>query len=415
MKIIDRYILKGFAFSFMVVFLSMISLAIVVDMVINLDEHMKMVPEKQNKAAAADSGAEQAAAGSPGAGQQQAAEADAKSSGGGVDPVLLVRHIALYYFYRSFEYFQWLAGAVTLIAAAFAMARLNKTNELIAFKASGVSVYRVFWPIILCGMFISGLYVINQQLIMPQFVNELSSKRGSLGSDEMKVSYVVDDQAALIYAPRYIPSQRAMFGNVPQDSQLRYDPVRIIQRDPTSGETLHFIEAHAAFHDPANGGWRLEKGVRFKAGKVGDDVPDGPLQGEPVNFYATNITPSFIERHANADAYEYLSYRSLNRMLRHRAAVNADVVAVAMHKHFSKPLLNLLLLLLGLPLVVGREGKNYMVSVMLCMGIFILVLASDFIASEFGMSGHVPPVLGAWLPVLIFTPVAIISLQRTQT
>ena len=43
MKIVDRYILRGFIFSFLVVFVAMVALTIMVDMVMNLDEFFKAV------------------------------------------------------------------------------------------------------------------------------------------------------------------------------------------------------------------------------------------------------------------------------------------------------------------------------------------------------------------------------------
>lgn len=382
MKIIDRYILKGFAFSFAVVFLSMISLTIVVDMVINLDEFMKIRQLEDGTA------------------------------------LTMAARIVKYYTFRSFEYFQWLSGAVTLIAAAFAIARLNKSNELIALKSSGVSIFRVMWPIIMCGIAIALMHIINQQFILPQMIDELTGKRSGIRKGEIEVPYVADDNAALVYAPRYRPSEETMYADIRTEARsgrIIRKPVRITQRNPSSGEVLAFIEADAARYDSRRGGWLLEAGVRFEVPKIGDAVPDGPPTGEAVDFYATNVTPQFLERHSGADAYNYMSYRSLDRLLRYRAAINADVVAVTMHKHFARPVLNVILLLLGLPLVVGREGKNYMVSIMLCMGIFVGVLAMDYISTEFGMSGHVSPIVSAWLPVLLLAPPAVISLQRTNT
>lgn len=383
MKIIDRYILKGFAFSFAVVFLSMISLTIVVDMVVNLDEFMKIRRLEDGTA------------------------------------ITMIAQMVKYYTFRSFEYFQWLSGAVTLIAAAFAIARLNKSNELIALKSSGVSIFRVMWPIIMCGIAIALMHIINQQFILPQMIDELTGKRSGIRKGEIELPYVADDKAALVYAPRYRPSEETMYADIRTEAgsgRIIYrQPVRIIQRNASSGEVIAFIEADAARYDSSRGGWLLEGGVRFEATKIGDAVPDGPPTGEAVEFYATSVTPQFLERHSSANAYNYMSYRSLDRLLRYRAAINADVVAVTMHKHFAKPVLNVILLLLGLPLVVGREGKNYMVSIMLCMGIFVGVLAMDYITTEFGMSGHMPPIVSAWLPVLLLAPPAVISLQRTNT
>jgi lipopolysaccharide export LptBFGC system permease protein LptF len=71
--------------------------------------------------------------------------------------------------------------------------------------------------------------------------------------------------------------------------------------------------------------------------------------------------------------------------------------------------------LLGLPFIVGQEGKSYLLSVMFCIGVFVLVLGVEYVAVEFGGRGDLPPALAAYLPVFIFTPVAILTLDNVRT
>ena len=64
----------------------------------------------------------------------------------------VVTTMVRYYFFHSFEYIALIGGLVIVAGAAFAVARMNHTNELTAMLASGVSLHRVIWPVILCAI-----------------------------------------------------------------------------------------------------------------------------------------------------------------------------------------------------------------------------------------------------------------------
>ncbi|MBN2583847.1 MAG: LptF/LptG family permease [Planctomycetes bacterium] len=400
MKLCDRYILKGFLFSLAVVFVSMTALTIMIDMVVNLDEFLKVGKEEETALSAMG----------------------------------ILLHIVRYYAYRTLEYFQWLCGAAVLVAAAFAMARLNKTNELIAFKASGVSVYRLLWPIIASGFVISLVYVFNQEVLIPRCADELTGSRSMVGPDEpFEVRHIEDSSNALISAPLYMPQEKVMVMVVKpvEGRTIRY-PVTIVLRDKESRNKF-FIYADRAEYDPrigTLGGWRLYHEVVGEDGQAklvygGKKVaaPErgrthtvaGRQEGETIFEFETDIDPTAIERRKNSKFFQYLSFTSMRSLLNDPSAVDPKVAEVTMHKHFSKPILNLILLLLGLPFVVGQEGKSYFISISACIGLFVVVLAVEYAATEFGQSGHIHPALAAYLPVFIFTPVAIIAMETIRT
>ena len=156
-------------------------------------------------------------------------------------------------------------------------------------------------------------------------------------------------------------------------------------------------------------------GRRLPLPQPGEEPPLEKLsEAKAAEFYATDIDPTALERQKRSEFYNYLSYGETRQLLK-SSQVNARVVEVVMHKHFAKPILNVVLLLLGLPFIVGQEGKSYLLSVMVCIGLFVLVLGVEYVAVEFGRSGDLPPALAAYLPVFIFTPVAILTLDNVRT
>jgi lipopolysaccharide export system permease protein len=384
-KLIDRYMFRGFAYSFLVVFVSMVGLAIMVDMVLNIDEFTK------------------------------------KGTGGELGPTgwTLVGHIGRHYFFRMFEYFQWLCGAAMLVGGAFAVARLNKHNELVAFKASGISAYRLLAPVIVTGVFVSVFYVLNQELIIPRIIDHLVTKRSAARSGSGgEVQFVRDGSNALFKAPRYVARDKAMEATITRDASgkvIRRVPVQIVVRGPKN-ETLLIISADRAVYDKHQKAWILEGGTQWEATVKTRDDEGRPMHDvTPVSIFASDLTPQKLLRQQKRDSYRYLSFAQIRELLATATLSMPERCEVVMHQHFSKPILNLVILLLGLPLVVGQEGKNYFISVMVCIGLFVAALGVDFIAAEWAGGGHIAPILGAYLPVLLFTPVAIVSMDAMRT
>ena len=81
-------------------------------------------------------------------------------------------------------------------------------------------------------------------------------------------------------------------------------------------------------------------------------------------------------------------------------------MSVATHKRVVQPLLDVTLLLIGLPLVVARGAS----SPYLAVGLSIAVVAGFFLCSlggeSLGSGGWISPALAAWVPLFIFAPLA---------
>ncbi len=80
---------------------------------------------------------------------------------------------------------------------------------------------------------------------------------------------------------------------------------------------------------------------------------------------------------------------------------------VTVHSRVVQPLLDLSLLFLGLPLVLTRENRNLFVAAGGCLLIVIGFIMVVMACRAMGSSGYLlSPVTAAWLPLLIFGPIA---------
>jgi lipopolysaccharide export system permease protein len=386
MKILDRYIVRTYVFSLAIVLAAMMGLAVILDQFFNVNEFFK---------------------GTDGA---QAA---------GFWTIL--GNMANYYFYKMFEFFQWLAAPSLLVAAAAALVRLNRGQELTGIKAAGVSLYRVMWPMILVALAVDAFYVINQENIIPAIAAQLTRDPDDLAvQDRFPIDFIRDEHNNILYAPLYDPKTHEMLAeprSVPgSDNPVFMARVHIFLRD-SKYKARGTIEAERAVWNPKNAGWDLAAGIKLppiEESTILDHPPTGP-EGEPYSFYATNIGPKEILRHRASDFHRYMGYGELKTLADDPMRGNRRQLQVAMHEHVTMPILNILVLLLGLPFVAGREERNYFASIGIAVVLFIGVYILTFASTAFGNAGHLSPLLAAWLPIFVVLPASILSMESLRT
>ena len=80
---------------------------------------------------------------------------------------------------------------------------------------------------------------------------------------------------------------------------------------------------------------------------------------------------------------------------------------VTIHSRFVRPLLDITLLFLGLPLVLKGQ-RNIFISIGLCIlvisAFMLVVVGAQYLGSAYLIS----PAFAAWLPLMIFAPTAVL-------
>ena len=137
MKILDKYILKRFLFTFLLAILVFLTIFHVVDVIENIDRFLR------NE--------------------------------------MSMYEVALYYLYQLPFFIDISLPMSMLLASVFTIGILSKNNELTAIKSVGISLYRVSTPLLILSFFISiGAFFFNDYLVIPY-----SRKKTELEKTEM--------------------------------------------------------------------------------------------------------------------------------------------------------------------------------------------------------------------------------------
>ena len=81
-------------------------------------------------------------------------------------------------------------------------------------------------------------------------------------------------------------------------------------------------------------------------------------------------------------------------------------VSVTIHMRFVQPILDVILVFLGLPIVLSRESRNPFMAAGSCLFVVTLFLVVVLAFQIMGMNYLIRPALATWCPLMIFVPLA---------
>jgi lipopolysaccharide export LptBFGC system permease protein LptF len=281
--------------------------------------------------------------------------------------------------------------------------------------ASGVSLKRVIGPIVFLAVLLTGVLVIDQELIIPRLADKLVRSHDDIpGQESYDVWFIPDGNGSLICSQRFdvetatlqrptILLRRKTSRAGVWEVTARLDAGKAVDSDRTGRWDLYSI-------DPNGGQW-LPYGVRRER-----DSQKGP---QSVTSYQSDITAKIIPIMCQSEQKTLLSLRQLNALAAQGTQIR-DQAQLYSQKHFriTDPLINLVMLMISLPLLVCRDPKSMKSAVLISFSLtgacFIVTFACKILATEVVLDS-VMPELWAWLPVFVFLPVAFIELDAMKT
>jgi len=381
MKLIDRYVLRTFILNYLISLFVLIGLYVVLDMVFNFDELVKTQTKEQISTFQATVG--------------------------------IARDVADYYFYKLFPFFVQLSGVIPVVAAAFTLLRLSRFNELTAVLVAGVPLLRVAAPIIISAAALNLILLpVVQELIIPNIIPKLVRSHDEvrdLRDKSFPIFGLRDDANSIVTAARYFPG---VPGTPP--SMMYFD---LVERGDDYSASAH-TRADRATWDVTEGVWRLDNGVRI-SGLAPDQRATPP---EPIAAYRSNVTPVEIALYHRGDFVQYLATAQINQLLAQKRAYGVTSMLRIKHTRFTQVILNIVLVCLTIPCVLTREPGQLKSAAAKCLTLIGACMGTIFLCYQ--LAGNPPaggnwvdvwPALMAWMPALIFAPIAIFMLERIKT
>lgn len=363
-KQIDWLLIKSYFRSYLICLVSLLSLYVVVDLFMHLDDFFH---------------------------------------GSSRGLLVVGKRVGLYYAYRIPQLFDRLCEAIALLAAVFTVAMMQRNNEHLPLLATGVPTQRIVAPILCCAIAMLGLQVANQELLIPRIAGKLNQDR----SDP-------DGEKEILAKHAFEPNGVHFEGDRAIRSKLTVRPLRITIPESIDGNLIHVTAKEARYvpsDEPLRGTWEL-------IGCTPADLTpiEGVLEVRDKGRYYLHVRGVDFEALTRDQKWFQLArtdqlYRELQRPESRALAP----MAVLFHVRLTRPLLGMVLVLMGLSVILRDTARNVIISSGLCVVLCAVFFVVCSACKMMGDGGYLSPALAAWLPVVAFAPFGIVMFDAVQS
>jgi len=279
-----------------------------------------------------------------------------------------------------------------LVSTLVTLGILSKNNEIVAFKASGISLYRIALPLLFAGCAIAIALLILDDTYLPYANQRQDAYRAIIKGKPPQT---------------YTRPQRWIFGvNSKVYNYDLFDPkeklfggLSVIELDPATFQMKRRIFATRAEWLDSENTWVLESGWfrDFSGGAVTRFTPfkvtSLPELTEPPSYFNREVIQAF-----------QMSWRELLRYIEGLRTAGFDVssLTVQFHKKFAYPLIAPISMMLAIPFALFVGSRGAVGGLALGVGIGIAYWALSALTEAMGGIGQLPPFLAAWSPDLVF-------------
>ena len=299
------------------------------------------------------------------------------------------------------DYFSYLAPYLLyqlaplggLVAVLVTLGVMSKNNEIVAIKASGISLYRVAVPLLLAGLLLAGIMIVLDETYLP-YANQRQDALHNLIKGRPPQTYTHPQR--WIFGENYKIYNYDLF----DPAQNLFGGLSVLEVDPANFQLRRRIFASRARWSESQKVWVLE-------GSWVRDFADGAIvryERLPPITSLPELTepPSYFNREVR-QAFQ-MSWRELSTYIDglHRAGFDVATLTVQWHKKIAYPLMAPVSMLLAIPfaLLVGTRGAIGGVALGVAFAVVYWAMAA--LLEALGGVGQLPPLLSGWSPDIIF-------------
>jgi lipopolysaccharide export system permease protein len=283
-----------------------------------------------------------------------------------------------------------------LISTLIAMGRLSSDNEITAMKTSGISLLQIYYPVAVASLIAFVFTIIMSYFVVPQsnyatrrLLFNVVQENANVGVKE-KV-FNDDFKDFLIYADKIPVHKNYMEGVIVSDK-------RIIGEQNT-------IFAQKAFlvSDPDS----MRVKLRMENGSI-HTVSSDLKSYRKVDFKSYDINLDLSLAMANFDksakSSKDMTVSELLSRAKKLGMKEKDIreAYIEVHKKFSIPVACILFGILGLPLGIRShrsvKSKGFAIGLIIVCFYYILRLGGE----AFAETGYIPVAIGVWTPNILF-------------
>jgi LPS export ABC transporter permease LptG/LPS export ABC transporter permease LptF len=305
-----------------------------------------------------------------------------------------------------------IAPLAALIAVLVTFSVLNRNSEIIAMKATGISLYRLVIPIVSIAVCLAVCLFLFAQYYLPQANRRQESLRNVIKGRPPQTYLHPEEQ--WIFGPKSAPGEPGciFYYEFFDPDTNEFANLSVFEFEPSTFQLTRRIFAKRAAWDADSGTWHFENGW----------VRD--IHGANVTAYRTFLETNFSEIRATPDYFkkENLQSQEMNfGQLAHyihdlrQSGFDTKRLSVALWQKLSYPLIAVVMAVLAIPFALSMGRRGSITGVAVAIGVALAYYVVDLLFGAMGNVNYLPASMAAWSADILFGLVGGYLLLRTPT
>ncbi|WP_296328280.1 LptF/LptG family permease [uncultured Treponema sp.] len=296
----------------------------------------------------------------------------------------------------------WYATPIAILfAVSYTLSDLYANNELIAIFASGISLTRFTFPLLVFAFGMSfALFFFDDKVVVPTYAKKTAEQEEALKKDKS-----LNNDKIVILSENGNITYKAEFYD---DTAKRLTSVYLIIRN--DDKTLNsIIRADSA-------SWREDKWIL--SGGIQYTQKDGTISvGSVTKEIMERLTEPPETFQNNVISVETVDSKTAKVYIEHlqKAGLPFAEPLSLYYKKFAFPFILFIVVFLSVGLS-GKTRKNVMLmSLASCISAAVLFYVTQMVTMLLAKFGAISPFMGAWFPVFMFVVIATVVLRYART
>jgi lipopolysaccharide export system permease protein len=330
--------------------------------------------------------------------------------------VILQQKISLFFlqqYYTAFIplIFSQVTPIAMLLATLYTFANLNKENEIIAMRSSGLNIFQISRTVIILGVILSmAIFWINDRFV-PSSIMATEQMQAQMEDEKNKNGGKpkTEEQEILTNLTIYGHKNRLFFINKFYVGKDVMEGIVILEHNAKQEITKKIVAGKGYYKD---GLWRFLQSITYYFDESGQ-IEDTSIQDEEVMTF-TETPKDFLTQRQHP---MYMSIGQLQnyigRLSRSGASGVIRTLTIELYQRFTTPLTTLLIVMVGIPFALKLRKRATGLSsfgVALVVGFLYYVLNAVSIA--LGNAGLLLPIISVSLSHLMVLALSVYLIKN---
>jgi LPS export ABC transporter permease LptG/LPS export ABC transporter permease LptF len=302
----------------------------------------------------------------------------------------------------------------SLLAVLITFGSLNRTSELTAMKATGISLYRVVAPILVLAAILAAALFAFDESYLPEANRRQEQLRSQIKGKPAQTFLRPDRSWISGPTPKAGDPTRIFYYQFFDPYHYVFANLTVFEFDPQTFTLRRRIFATSVHWDPSVDQWIFDNGWQRTFTNNGETT----ATYTPFTVYTfpeINEAPSYFTKEVRQS--QQMSYGELSGYIADLRQSGIDTVhfSVQLERKISDPVITLIMAILAVPFAVSMGKRGGLAGIATAIGVAIVYWVVAGLFSSLGDINTLPPLLAAWSPDLLFGIAGAYLLLRTPT